>query len=734
MITLKNIKLQAFYTVGLLILFFFAPLIAFAEIYYVNPDGDNSNNGLLADLPFETINHALEQAQAGDTVQLASGLYIQDIVSVRDGSSNSPIIITGPEDAIVNGDGTSNRIVQIFHSFNQLDGFTIDGKHSDVYEKSSYRDKLLYVHGNLKGMGLGDQGYGIDGLKITNMHLKNAGGECVRLRYFITNAEVAYNTIEDCGIHDFVFNDGGKNGEAIYLGTSSSQWGDGKNPTDDPDVSKNNHFHHNTFNTNGNECIEGKEGTEDNIIEHNICRGQKDSNSGGFVSRGTRNIFRYNTVENSAGAGFRLGGHTVDGITYGTDTEIYENTITDNQYGAIKVMVIPQEKICGNTLSGNGSGDGSYGDQFNPAEDCSNPDPDPDPEPESEPEPEPEPSPNPNSLANSNTLMSHSDNFSEGWEIEKLWDGCYEGDSYNSNTCTAGGRDIDNFSVQFDFEEKYNLSQIRLFGDAEGNWVSKKWDLKYKNNSGSWVTAFQEKDCFMNNWATEELSNIKTQYIEVKIFGDETKYQTQARELEVFGTKVSNNNNNENNNQGNQGSSGNENNNPNDEDGDDSEEEENSEENDETVNENLDEKDKPNQSLINNLKVQINNLLNELSALLKVNNILSLSQKSVINNFISQSQNKISDNSDLNNMECNFYRSLKKGMVGKDVKCLQKFLNQKGFLVSTSGWGSLGNESRVFGQKTKQALMKWQNAYLGLTHSSIGYWGKLSIDFYKNNK
>ncbi|KKQ82295.1 MAG: S-layer domain protein [Parcubacteria group bacterium GW2011_GWF2_38_76] len=55
-----------------------------------------------------------------------------------------------------------------------------------------------------------------------------------------------------------------------------------------------------------------------------------------------------------------------------------------------------------------------------------------------------------------------------------------------------------------------------------------------------------------------------------------------------------------------------------------------------------------------------------------------------------------------------FTRNLSLGMTGEDVRELQKYLNNNGFLVSETGVGSKGNESTYFGLKTKQALIRFQ--------------------------
>jgi peptidoglycan/xylan/chitin deacetylase (PgdA/CDA1 family) len=74
-----------------------------------------------------------------------------------------------------------------------------------------------------------------------------------------------------------------------------------------------------------------------------------------------------------------------------------------------------------------------------------------------------------------------------------------------------------------------------------------------------------------------------------------------------------------------------------------------------------------------------------------------------------------------------FSRDLELGMSGDDVKELQRFLNNKGFTIAHSGFGSLGNETNTFGSLTKQALIKFQTFY-NIT-PAIGYFGPLTRAF-----
>lgn len=51
---------------------------------------------------------------------------------------------------------------------------------------------------------------------------------------------------------------------------------------------------------------------------------------------------------------------------------------------------------------------------------------------------------------------------------------------------------------------------------------------------------------------------------------------------------------------------------------------------------------------------------------------------------------------------------LKQGAKGNNVKLLQKFLNENGFIITNSGPGSPGKETENFGPATHEAVKKWQ--------------------------
>ncbi len=89
---------------------------------------------------------------------------------------------------------------------------------------------------------------------------------------------------------------------------------------------------------------------------------------------------------------------------------------------------------------------------------------------------------------------------------------------------------------------------------------------------------------------------------------------------------------------------------------------------------------------------------------------------------------------------CVYTRNLTLQMIGEDVKCLQKYLNKKGFIISATGTGAPGFESTYFGKATLDALKRFQNANAasvlypaGLTEGT-GYFGTITRDFVSKDR
>jgi len=63
--------------------------------YYVSPGGDDANPGTSAEKAFKTIGTAAGLAQAGDTVNIAPGKYVERVKIARSGTPDAPITLRG---------------------------------------------------------------------------------------------------------------------------------------------------------------------------------------------------------------------------------------------------------------------------------------------------------------------------------------------------------------------------------------------------------------------------------------------------------------------------------------------------------------------------------------------------------------------------------------------------------------------------------------------------------------
>lgn len=208
--------------------------------------------------------------------------------------------------------------------------------------------------------------------RIVGNIVRNAGGECIRLRSGSHDNEIAYNTIHGCGYYQFKLQPLQrlwKNGEGIYIGVDPYQirasqinkqayWG--ADWTVGTDGSHNNLIHHNDIYPGdpalvtpppinqlragvvpnsgyGNECVDIKEEVDEigrlvtfsdassttgtispqpstpqlinNVIRDNRCQGQFDEDSGALDARSSNNLFAHNLVTGTVrGAALRLGG------------------------------------------------------------------------------------------------------------------------------------------------------------------------------------------------------------------------------------------------------------------------------------------------------------------------------------------------------------------------------------------------------------------------------------------
>jgi hypothetical protein len=90
---------------------------------------------------------------------------------------------------------------------------------------------------------------------------------------------------------------------------------------------------------------------------------------------------------------------------------------------------------------------------------------------------------------------------------------------------------------------------------------------------------------------------------------------------------------------------------------------------------------------------------------------------------VNATNQNVTTNPSKNISSYNFTRNLSLHATGADVKSLQQFLNTHGFVIATSGAGSPGKETDLFGSLTYKALMKFQKS-VGLP--ATGFFGPMT--------
>ena len=340
---------------------------------YVSPDGRDSNDGGTPATALATIQAGLEKATPGTTINLAPGVYHEEVTTVRDGAPGAPIVIKGPETgtdregryrAVLYGTG---RLVNIDHSWITLDGFTVDGQEqlgdvpfpTDVRTidawKASVQDRV--EDSRLVYIGSAEESRDLTGITISNMFLNGAGGECVRLRNNAHGNTVIDSVIQYCGMYGK--GDGEEraeyhNGEGVYIGTSPES--DGQ-PMSDNDTSSQNVVARNIIRTFGSECFNVKENAHDNVFEDNVCSSNTESREfeGSNVElRGYANIVRNNQISDSAGYSIKI---QTDGEEYDRGGNVVENNqLSGAAAETFKIKSdASQGRFCGNSIVASGA-------------------------------------------------------------------------------------------------------------------------------------------------------------------------------------------------------------------------------------------------------------------------------------------------------------------------------------------------------------------------------------------
>ena len=277
-----------------------------------------------------SIQAAIDQAQPGDTIRVAAGEYRERLHTVRAGTAQAPITLTGPGATIV----SAGHALDIDHSHVHVREIAIHGQPGigwDQYPRGPTLEQARAFKESVAGAAqdgrlvyIGAAGTGVTGVVIDRVILRGAGGECVRLRNNATGNVVSNSDISWCGMIAKDTKGGDKdafhNGEGVYIGTSPKS-------TDQPmagrDTSSGNRVVGNRIHTWGSECFNVKEQATNNTFEGNECGGNIETaeHLGSLVElRGSSNTVQGNTYGLTAGAvvkikadtGYTASGNRVD--------------------------------------------------------------------------------------------------------------------------------------------------------------------------------------------------------------------------------------------------------------------------------------------------------------------------------------------------------------------------------------------------------------------------------------
>jgi parallel beta-helix repeat protein len=303
-------------------------------IYYVAPDGNDSNPGTKA-WPWCTIQKAADTMVAGDTVYVRAGTYEEQVIPQHSGSAG-------------------NYITYAAYSGETL---TIDGNSITL---PAYETGLFVVE---------DTDYiKVSGLRIVNAgpHDNNAGIYVDNSHHIIIENNRTYNTVSS-GIGVWDCSNIIIAGNEVRLACNDGEQEDITVSGTDTFEIKYNHVHEGGPGTNGGEGITVKGGATNGRIYknhvHDLTRGERTCiYVDAWGTTATSNIEIYQNVIHNCGAGISLASE--DGGLV-RNIRIYNNIVYDNQtngleignWGEPGILVHPVESVTftNNTVYNNGS-------------------------------------------------------------------------------------------------------------------------------------------------------------------------------------------------------------------------------------------------------------------------------------------------------------------------------------------------------------------------------------------
>lgn len=322
------------------------------ERYHVGPDGSDANVGTASE-PLATLQEALMRATPGDTIRLQPGRYRESAYTVRDGLPDTPITITGPEDAVLQPPASGSAL-WIKNSHIHLTGLTFDG----LLDPDDPTDPASYSDGNLIHVRPPDDtdDY-LEHIVCSPIGIGNAG-EALMVFNRTKHLEVGpLRVIGAAGANWILSGESERHaGEIVYLGTPHRSIYEGNQPWSTLDETRHVHVHH-IDNSDGHphsELVNTKVGTRDVLVEYCTDGGGSQNNEPNPAAsvrfEGTGDTLRWCDLRDGEGHGVFLGRE---------NNAVYGNRIQGFDGNDVELGTDPvdQELLCGNDVSESTHGD-----------------------------------------------------------------------------------------------------------------------------------------------------------------------------------------------------------------------------------------------------------------------------------------------------------------------------------------------------------------------------------------
>lgn len=188
------------------------------------------------------LHKALKNAQPGQTIVLADGVYQGNFTATQDGTSQQPITLQGSAAAILEGESVSS-------------GYVLHVEGADYWVLTGFS-----IRNGAKGLVLDNADYNM----VDHLQVYQIGQEAIHFRTCSANNTLRSSTIRDTGLVDPGF------GEGVYIGSDDHLW-----PTYSCDANQRDKSHYNKILSNHfgpnirAEAIDVKEGTVGGVILDN---------------------------------------------------------------------------------------------------------------------------------------------------------------------------------------------------------------------------------------------------------------------------------------------------------------------------------------------------------------------------------------------------------------------------------------------------------------------------------